>query len=62
MWLGTVEGEVIVLDAITKHTQLRRQLVVPHQPITSIDHLLTNRWVGYHIVCENIHEHTHYFF
>ena len=44
MWLGTDEGQLYVLDAITKHTVLDRQLaVLAHQGISSIHHILSNR-------------------
>ncbi len=46
MWVGTDEGQLFVLDAITKHTLLDRQLaVLPHQGIASIHHILANRYV-----------------
>ena len=50
MWLGTEEGQVFILDAVTKHTLLDRHLaVLPGQGISSIHHILTNRYVSLHM-------------
>ena len=47
LWLGTEDGEVIILDLISKHSLFRRRLTVrTDQSIVGLYHLVSIRYTN----------------